>query len=228
MRLQELLENTYEPNRIDYESSDDLLDKVVGYIEDNCRPWLEAAEGRVVYRGVKHAGLAFTRKVRQDRIPHDSSEEMHDLFNGLISLVGGVANRTNSAFTTAVEEEAMTYGDAYVAIPVGPFNYTWSPSWSDWFTDLVSNDEGTGLLVAMLDYDRKQELANTHIDTYDEVSFKTIINPANYDPEKVQRHIYADRRLKDAIDSGHEIMIACDTMLYIDSDFYRSRVRKYV
>jgi len=224
MRLQELFEDMYAPNRIDYESTEDLVDKVVGYIEDNCRPWLEASGGMLVYRGatVTNPVWAYTRKVRQDRLPMNSSEEMHDLFNGLIAMAGGVANRDNSVFVTSDPGEARMYGDVHVVLPVGPFNYTWSPHWSDWYSDLRT--EGGKHDLRSLLRQSVRLAAGPRIRGED----SGLLDPGNYDPVQVQRFIYADRELPRAIKSGHEIMISCNTVLYLDPAFYKANISKYL
>ncbi len=112
--------------------------KVATFMKGKCQPWLKASKNGtlIVYRGISdRGGLAFTKKTREDREPKDTENDRHKAFDAAITAAGGVANRTNSLFCSANKARASIYGKVYVLIPVGLFNYTWSPEWSDWTGD---------------------------------------------------------------------------------------------
>jgi hypothetical protein len=117
-----------------------LLDagkKVAAYIKKNCKPWLSQTQnGRLcVYRGFSHENLpipAFIKAVRPDRKPRDSDKDWHVSVDYAISLAGKTANRSNSLFTSGSYGVATGYGNTYVVIPIGDFNYTWHVDINDW------------------------------------------------------------------------------------------------
>ena len=230
MRAIELLEDQYEPVAIDG-GQFDIVHKTLLYMRTHCQPWLNAVGlDKVAYRGTNTNNLVFVRAVRNDRAPRDSTQPIHELFNKLIAMAGGVANRSNSAFLTSNRTSANIYGVPKVAIPAGEFNYTWSPKWSDWYVDLV----GTNLAFGQLMYsDVKKEFLKRYREEMDPLSFTSpplearkafnniLYDINNYDPLAVQHTILADRNLKEAIDTGYELMVKCDAILYIEPEFYR-------
>jgi hypothetical protein len=137
-------ENKFDPKQIGKLTSDidELASRVRTFINQNCKPWLRKSGGRIVYRGMQHnTSTAFTRAIRTDRVPMDSSPMMHEVMNFMIQRVGGTANRSNSAFVINDYSSAWNYGgNVYVAMPVGEFTYTWSPQWGDWMSDFKDNE----------------------------------------------------------------------------------------
>jgi hypothetical protein len=116
---------------------------VAKFIRENARPWLEASNNGhwVVYRGIRGQNdSVFTRPIRADRKPVDTPEDRHRAFNAVIASIGGVANRSNSAFVTHDANFAGNYGDPYVFMPLGDFHYTWSPVYRDWTADFNGRD----------------------------------------------------------------------------------------
>lgn len=116
----------------------DTANKVVKIIQQQCKPYLAevGVKGPVMYRGTSYTGYAAIQAIRTDRRPKDSSEKIHDEMNASIAAHNLVANRSNAAFVTGDRHTASDYGDrggggAHVSIPIGKFNYTWSPRMSD-------------------------------------------------------------------------------------------------
>jgi hypothetical protein len=131
--------NPYKPEVIAdldmQEAAIAAANKIATFIRTKCKPWLAASKNGsiTIYRGISdRGGLAFTKKTREDRRPKDTGAARHQAFNAAIAAAGGVANRSNSLFSSSDDDVAMQYGTAYVLIPVGNFNYTWSPNWDDW------------------------------------------------------------------------------------------------
>lgn len=112
--------------------------KIADYIKTNCKPWLsQTNNGRLyVYRGFSNESSlpmpAFTKAVRPDRVPRDSSKDWHMNIDYAIRIAGKKANRSNSLFTTGDEDQASEYGAVFVVLPIGAFNYTWHTDISDW------------------------------------------------------------------------------------------------
>lgn len=49
---------------------------------------------------------------------------------------------------------------------------------------------------------------------------ETLMDPDLYDKEEIQKDIFVNRDLDKAIQSNHEIMVQCNSAIYIDSAFY--------
>lgn len=152
MRLQELItEDEYkEKDKVFYKDPFDYDDdevnrhwdetalKTAEFIKQNCKLWLSLIRNPhdCVYRGFKDIRkdyLTFTKKVRNDRRPRDSSEEMHDLYNKMIDVCGKFADRDNSVFVSGSHAMASGYGNPYVIVPIGNFSYTWHEEVEDWY-----------------------------------------------------------------------------------------------
>src|SRR5574343_1119366 len=103
MRLMEVaakkpIQRKYSPDPRNYD-----VDKIISYIARYCKPWLQQCGGRVAWRGIRYyhhastrginAPSVFVRQTRANRNPKDSSLAFHNLYNILIKIAGGVANR---------------------------------------------------------------------------------------------------------------------------------------
>ena len=249
-------ENRFDPKYIGRPTDDmeELAARVKTYIDKNCQPWLRKSGGRIVYRGMGVLSLtAFTRAVRSRRKPVDSGATTHRLMNMMIQQVGGVANRSNSAFVTSDYHEAGSYGSAYIAMPVGNFNYTWSPVWTDWQQAFDEDDAWEDII----DYKKLRKLftpqqwAQQHREYLDRFRwaeynkrefvqdathrmFHEILNTSSptttiqyIDPGQVKKLIVVDKNLSQAIEHKCEIMIHCEKMLYIDEDFLQQVSEEY-
>lgn len=117
---------------------------LTNYITRHAQPWLAAYKQtrRMLYRGVRSAPLnvyAFRQPVRRDRRPKDSTQLAHQTMNAMIASVGGIANRSNSVFCSFDKGLTFEYGETLAAIPIGQFNYTWSPIIGDWYDEAASS-----------------------------------------------------------------------------------------
>jgi hypothetical protein len=115
--------------------------KVAAFLKKNCAIWLKQTDnGRVkAYRGYEKSGkneMAFTKKVRKNRVPKDSGAYEHKAFNFLIKKCGKIANRENSVFVSGDMGQADNYGNVFVTIPIGKFAYTWHEDFDDWTGDV--------------------------------------------------------------------------------------------
>lgn len=129
----------------------DLSRRAVGlakFIKMHCQPWLSQTQNgqKLVYRGFSRTWerkgfrlpgqqdlMYFIRPVRKDRRPLNTAAAMHHKLNAELAKCGAVANRTNSVFVTGSHQQASYYGTVYIIVPIGQFNYTWSPEYSDWY-----------------------------------------------------------------------------------------------
>lgn len=137
--------------------------KIVAFIKKNCKPWMKEVGNSKnrVYRGfnsVDSGKLAFTKVTRPDRKPKDSSKRDHDIMNQIIDVAGKTANRSNSMFVSGEYDVAVSYGSAYVVIPIGQFDYTWHTEISDWMDGEIVADAQPGPEDIEIDKDTQQKL----------------------------------------------------------------------
>ncbi len=201
-------------------------EKIAGYMKKNCKPWLKQTNnGKLtVFRGLRiddTAPMAFARDTRTNRIPKDTTKTRHQLFDLLISTAGCAANRTNSLFVTGSHSVADDYGQPFVLIPVGPFNYSWSPVYSDWTNEFYDHNMPNYLTPK----GRKQvkDMANDSDDRFDDLMDKQQISimsdPSNINIPYLKKRIKCTD-LQKAIKSDNEIMIQCIAGLYIRPEIY--------
>lgn len=202
MRFKELLaENSFM-----YEK------EIAKILYNDCEPWLDATNGEIVYRGIKKYPehlYGFVKPVRGNRDPLDTPSDRHDILNTLIKQAGGIANRSNSMFVTSSPGVASHYGRVFAVFPIGNFNYTWSPIWADWHNDLTWSAINSLL---------KKPNDITHTDAYVDVVTKIkklVQNPDNVDLKSLKEGIRVNEGLAEAIAESQEIMIQCDSALYI-------------
>lgn len=117
---------------------DDAMEELAEFIKRECSQWMNQVGDAAVYRGhgVKQrvdtiTDLVHILTVRSDRRPRDSTVENHDSMNAEIAERGLTANRNNSVFVTGALRIANKYGNLYIAIPIGDFQFTWSPNVAD-------------------------------------------------------------------------------------------------
>jgi hypothetical protein len=235
------------------ENSDELskeIDELVMFIKRHCQPWLKQSGNRMVYRGTeaKTSAPAFVKPVRKDRKPRDSTQAQHEFMNKIISICGGVANRSNSAFVTG-DSFVTGYGDIYVVFPVGDFHYTWSKKvydfydfdWGEYYKLDELKVKYKPIYDKIISYYNMDDYKNSEEEILKK--YKKQIDNAfahemylitrrspesiqwsldNYDLDKIKKHklFICDQGLEQAIESEHEIMVACDQLLYIKSDFF--------
>lgn len=192
-------------------------------IETKCRPWLAASENgaEVVYRGVKNAEHlgSFIKKTRTDRKPLDSVPTAHEIYNTLLQHAGSKANRSNSVFTTGYKLEAAEYGKVYIVFPIGEFNYVWSPKYEDWTREFDYHDVELLLKPEMFAYAADHgEIHNGRLSM--PILLSLIDNKNNFRFGALDKILKVNKDLVHGINSGHEIMIQCESALYITEQDY--------
>lgn len=218
MRIKELLEaydliSNPPGGRASYEENQ----KVANYLKTHCGPWLEHTNNGndVVYRGTKirmdYESVAL-KTVRNDRTPKDSSGFMHNVYNLLISIAGGKANRSNSIFVTSNSHQASIYGTVFTVFPIGQFHYTWSPYTTDWTVKLGMEEI------------RNQVMTRSGKDK-SEMNDQAFLDPNSYNPNFVKQLIQCDTGLHEAISESKEIMVQCSAAVYMEPSYYTNRIK---
>lgn len=218
-------------------------------IKKYCRPWLtQAGTEQFLSRGIREPWRpegtsrvkVFVKNIRTDRKPRDSSKKAHRIFNMLIDMVGGVANRSNSMFAHITDSYAGLYGRYYVVFPVGEFHYTWSPE----FKDLTMNLEDKFYKLMDVSDETKQKAYQKYKGAWNSIGvlggwskpkheilgkmvYKTLdpTDPKSYNIQKVRKSFKADEGLSEFMKSRErEIMIHAEKAIYVEKKYFEDLV----
>jgi hypothetical protein len=175
-----------------FESETDAA-KIIEMINEECAPFLRAAQGGLIYRGLKNPQSEFLRKeVRIDRRPKSSSQKVHELVDAWFQQQFGINGRSAALFATGELVDAQTYGRVHAIFPIGSFEFLWSPDVSDLFFQ-------TGLDQAIIQAMRGAASKGANVEAAE----------AEAADKYLSKLKYTDKNFIDAIDSGNEIMIQC-------------------
>lgn len=124
-------------------------EEIAGILRRHCAPFLAEMKRTgiiphdnpinwFIYRGIQgnFNGEIQLRKVRQFRNPTDTPKEVHKYIDKLFFMHYGWKARSQGVFC-ASKNMANTYGWAYVFVPVGKYEYLWSPFVADLFGTLL-------------------------------------------------------------------------------------------
>lgn len=165
--------------------NDPEFQKQIQLIQQDCQPFIQQAQGKIMFRGLPSTDGFIKKRARlDDRRPKDTGQERHDEFNKYFLKHFG-ENFRNGVFVSGDSKIAEYYGNIYSIFPIGEFKFLWSPS--------------------VIDLGEQFKGKSTNI-------FKNIIQSLLYSDDKVNSHFLekADYRTTDlaqAIQSGHEIML---------------------
>lgn len=75
----------------------------------------------------------YKKKVRKDRKPMNTKGVVHKIIDDWFEEEMGIRARSQAVFCTGERgrETAATYGNRSIILPIGKFNYTWSPHVAD-------------------------------------------------------------------------------------------------
>jgi hypothetical protein len=167
MRIQEILESTFSIKAlVPGMNAQELKD----YIQTNCKEYLSQVNPAtdIMYRGMRLSGHsayldAFELPVPGTSTKHDVDVNIQEIANKVIRKLGLTVNRFNSRYATGNPNQAKHYGTVFVAIPKGPFDFTWNPKIED-----LKKHEADGAANI-------KELSKSYVDT----DIKSAINSNN-------------------------------------------------
>lgn len=201
---------------------------------------------KLCYRGYERFdGEPFQRDYREDRQPKDSGKAITELFNIAIDSEGGTANRGNAIFVSGNARTASIYGEVYVVLPMGDFNYTWHEFIDDWYNtyDSVSargeqDWEGALELIGYHTTSNPKAAAKKILDAYqkhyreadeggfvDGKKFKysdDIVSAIDAFRE-ITDNLVVDKQLRQGLSGIREVMISCPSGYYYipAKDFFK-------
>lgn len=119
------------------------FEKEAEAIASKCKPYLGLVKDnlakRLLFRGITKSDdiqyeKLFLKRVRKDRKPRDTANDIHELINKYFERKFKIPFRSTSLFVTADPQYAAGYSNTgFVAIifPIGKFHYCYSPMVSD-------------------------------------------------------------------------------------------------
>lgn len=160
----------------------------------DCTPFLNSADTRLMYRGIKGVNSATIhvvfdgeeimvtpKNVRTDRKPKDTSMKRHEMLNNWFAKHFDVRARSETVFCVGERSIGITgeYGVPCAIFPIGEFKFIWSPRIDDLFQRILDS----------------------------------MPPAASVDDEQFNKWLvsldYTDKNFIAALGSGHEIMVFC-------------------
>lgn len=75
------------------------------------------------------------KKVRKDRKPRDTPEDIHEWADNWFYENFGIRARSNTMFCTSEASKTKQYGELYIVFPIGNFEIIWSHRLKDLYTE---------------------------------------------------------------------------------------------
>ena len=120
------------------------IEFVLNQLKENCAPWLKDPQANgLLYRGTRSPiiNMKVVKARLDDRMPKDMPKDIHDELNYWFRKKFGW-NVRNGVFASSNIGIAKNYhheGDPYIFMPIGKYEYVWSPEVGDLFTDYYEN-----------------------------------------------------------------------------------------
>jgi len=118
-------------------------EEIISYIKQNCKPILrfyKSNKGRFLWRGMSNSYDGFVSTTRKDRMPMNTSYDIHVTIDKLSEKKFGWKMRSEGLFTTTSKTTANGYGISYMVFPVGNFKFVYHPEWDDSFVNIPDID----------------------------------------------------------------------------------------
>lgn len=123
------------------EQEDELKTDIETVIEE-CSEFFQAINGDPttykLYRGISGPPLRLQKKsIRTGRVPKDTPNELHEMYDRWFKENHGIAFRSNSIQATGSKIKAEDFGRLHVIFPTNGYKFIWSPDIRD-FTDDIN------------------------------------------------------------------------------------------
>jgi len=196
------------------------LKQLAQLVYKNCQPFLEEIDYEVgeyvLYRGInkgKDIAQIFTNQLlsrRPDRMPLHTDQFAHDAFNEYFTKKFNHPFR-NALFVTGNIKIAKDYGTPYAVFPIGDFEYLWAKNTTDLYVAYSYTEPAKDFSIL----NKFMNYAGVGMDSDSFASIKKdTFKWLNDDVE------FSQEDLKDAIETGNEIMLWVDNYYAIRADYY--------
>lgn len=130
---------------------------IVEFVQQNCTKWI-AETDKPLWRGIRksyaskipfpnlYGTEAQIWTVNKRRDPMTSNRWFHEALDAEFKKHFGVGFRSEAVFATPFKDTAGIYGEQFVMLPIGDYEYVWSPIVSDATFDLQDIHMGGYLL----------------------------------------------------------------------------------
>lgn len=122
------------------------ISEIIESVKRQCKPFIndfrkEKPPGFLL-SGRKGLYHYFIGNVRKNRIPKDTSAEVHNFVNDYLHDEFGIWGRSETLFVTSKYGDASSYGDSvYIIFPIGKYKIIWNPDIQDMYTEFQDTGE---------------------------------------------------------------------------------------
>lgn len=188
---------------------DDLI-KLADTIKKECQPYLKETNGKLVFdlclwRGIKNIHADGIYDVRKDRLPKDTKPVIHDLMDEYFVKNFGTSFRKAALFATGDAVMAHVHGPTHAIFPIGKYSYIWSKRAHDIFTILPF--ELSSAIIFLTNRKEQNKITDKEEQQLKDSKEKFM--------EWMDGMDYNDDGLLRGIETGCEIMIACDKYIAV-------------
>ncbi len=219
-------------NNFIFEKRDD--DLIKNLLLENCQQFLTEMKGAkdlfwrgfskpldYMQKGVEYRNEYLEFKTPKERQPRDTNKEMHDSMNDISEDIIGWQIR-NGVFATMeydnaelYTEDDNDYGDVYLFVPVGGFNYAYNPDITD-FTNKLDIDYMSSYQVWRWKLEQK-DVWERHFKNLSEKELKNRweVTRKNYLRKLVDGYKTKDLKFAD----GVEVSFDCNSYYLIQTQY---------
>lgn len=114
-------------------------DILIATLKKHCSKFISESGGVPAYRGLKSWGTEvlkttlYRKKIRTDRKPLDTSDEISSAIDKVVGEVAGFKPRSEGLFVTGSASTAKEYGAVQLVFVIGDFNCVYSPLIGDMY-----------------------------------------------------------------------------------------------
>lgn len=185
-------------------------EEIAEIIKRDCLPFLKEWKNyRPLFRGSKIDGNFQKFTVDKNRKPKHTNQEIHDALNDAMYKLTGTYYRSEAVFATGDRRMSEEYGTPCLFFPIGHYSYLWSYKVVDaynWFNLPLSGfSQNYAVKSGYVKADPFKDMQS-----YLEQLKQFIISPA-------AGYVH-NGELHEAIETGHEIMFACDSYYLVAAD----------
>ena len=128
--------------------------EIMNLIKKNCKPWQKQSNGYLAYRGMSGQPNFLKKKVRTDRRPMDTPDNISNAFDAASKKKFGWKARSEAMFCVGEPDVAKAYGLAYSVWPIGTFKFLWCDDVDD-FTNSYEDADPVDMKEVIKMYSNK-------------------------------------------------------------------------
>ena len=221
--------NYLHEDKIYTEDDRETFESLKTILHSKCNIFLNESNGQKLYRGIRNPNHLYAiKKVRIDRKPVDNSKDVHRYFDKVLYEMFGWKARSQSLFCTGNILQTGDYGEPYVVVPIGRYNYLHSNVIQDLYLELL---KPTGEVLNIINKYNIFEKIHQHnwFDIFERSNQKKL-DIKEKDVVSLVKDICSlykkNKGIDKAISSRGEIMLNCKEYLEIENDYFNQNMRE--